>query len=377
MIRPESASRAAQRLRRLLSGLEATLLPAAARLLLAVLKATDPLVAVALHATALRRLAERRLTALRPRMLTLVVEAVDGAWTAGEHAADGEADRLRRAGATLTAAATRALERAGRAEQTRRQQVEDLMWRLDRAAADTPGQTARAWQRAAGQATRLPTGTALSSVEGTVKQAISEGATRRQAAQRALDRLADEGITGFVDQRGRRWELASYVEAATRSVTQRTLLNAAFERLGDHGIDLVRISDVPGECVICRPHEGKVYSLSGHSEQYPALATAIAAGLWHVNCRHGCTAYLPGVTPPIEGPTADPEGEAARAYARSLERLVRKWRRRELVALDDVAKAKATRHRKQAMAKLREHVAATSPNSLRYSQGRTQIGGAR
>jgi hypothetical protein len=214
-------------------------------------------------------------------------------------------------------------------------------------------------------------------VEGTVRDAIAGGATRRQAAQRALDRLADEGITGFVDARGRRWELAAYVEMATRAVTERTLLNAALDRLQDHGIGLVRVSDVPGECVVCRPWEGRILSIGADGQGYASLAEATAAGLFHPGCRHGLAAYLPGVTPSLEGPTADPEGEAARAYARSLERLVRKWRRRELVALDDVAKAKATRHRKQAMARLREHVAATSPNSLRYSQGRTQIGGAR
>ena len=45
---------------------------------------------------------------------------------------------------------------------------------------------------------------------------------RRRTAQRAWERLLSRGVTGFTDRAGRRWELASYVEMATRAVTAPT-----------------------------------------------------------------------------------------------------------------------------------------------------------
>jgi hypothetical protein len=42
-------------------------------------------------------------------------------------------------------------------------------------------------------------------------------ATRRRTAQVAWERLLSRGVTGFVDRSGRSWQLASYVEMATRT----------------------------------------------------------------------------------------------------------------------------------------------------------------
>lgn len=208
-------------------------------------------------------------------------------------------------------------------------------------------------------------------------QVLLGGATRVQAAQRALDELAGRGITGFVDTAGRSWELASYVEMAVRSTAARAAVDAHSGRLVAAGHDLVIVSDAPQECTLCRPYEGKVLSLTGVSLGREGvagtLAVARAAGLYHPGCRHSHSLYLPGVTKPMHG-TADPDGDRARQQLRYLERQVRAWKRREVVALDDAA-GKAARARVRAyQARIRAHVATTT---AKRQPRRERIGRAR
>jgi hypothetical protein len=129
-------------------------------------------------------------------------------------------------------------------------------------------------------------------------------ATRRQAAQVALDRFAQRGITGFRDRAGRSWDLASYSEMAVRTATGHAAVQGHMDRLGAAGLDLVIVSDAPQECERCRPWEGKVLSrtgatvgaieatdvLTGRPQRVHvagSLAVARAAGLWHPNCFPG------------------------------------------------------------------------------------------
>lgn len=82
-------------------------------------------------------------------------------------------------------------------------------------------------------------------------RALLGAQTRREVAQAALDEFARQGITGYWDRKGRRWEIEAYTEMATRS----SLMNAAIEghaaRLEANGFDLVVISDAPQECKLC------------------------------------------------------------------------------------------------------------------------------
>lgn len=188
-------------------------------------------------------------------------------------------------------------------------------------------------------------------------QTLIGSQTRREAAQDALDRLADRGITGFVDVSGRRWDATSYVEMSVRTATGRAAVEGHTTRLQAAGQDLIRVSDAPQECSVCRRFEGKVLSLSGTG--YPSLDNARAAGFMHPGCRHSISIYLPGITQLPER-TADPDGDRARQHLRYLERQVRASRRREAVALDDTAKAAARRRAAAYQAKIREHVATTS-----------------
>lgn len=201
--------------------------------------------------------------------------------------------------------------------------------------------------------------------------------TRRQAAQRALDRFANQGVVGFTDRLGRQWEARSYVEMSMRTTIHKASIQGHVDRLQQRGHDLVIVSDHSQECELCRPWEGKVLSISGirHVEVRTAgtLAEAEAAGLFHPGCRHTIGAYFPGVT---EAPTrtADPEGDAARQEQRRLERGVRAWKRRDAASLTPEAKRQAHAKAREWAQRLREWEAS---HDLKHQGFRSSVSAAR
>jgi len=216
---------------------------------------------------------------------------------------------------------------------------------------------------------------------------VAGGQTRRQAAQWAYARLVDQGVTSFTDVRGRRWRLTSYVEMAVRTVTQRAAVQGQTDRLQSLGLDLVIISDSPRECELCRPHEGKIYSVSGRTPRGrvqveslvgPGTVTvdvagtldqARADGLFHPSCTHSARAYLPGATRRPARSTANPAGYEAKERQRAIERQIRRWKEREAAALDDAGKTAAAAKVRQWQAEMRSHLAANPElKRLRYRE---------
>lgn len=214
--------------------------------------------------------------------------------------------------------------------------------------------------------------------------------TRRQAAQRAWDRFLDKGITGFQDRAGRRWELASYVEMAARTGTHQAMRQAHADRLTDAGEDLVIVSDSPRECELCRPWERKVLSLSGRNAgrvlredeivddriiavNVVPIAVARAAGLFHPQCTHSTSLFLPGVTK-VDNATSDPDGYEAKQRQRAIERHIRRWKLRSAGAIDPVAKKKADAKVREWQGALRAHIDEHGLKRLPY---REQVGRAR
>ncbi|MFJ9657608.1 phage minor capsid protein [Streptomyces griseoflavus] len=227
------------------------------------------------------------------------------------------------------------------------------------------------------------------------------GLTRRQASQRALDQFANRGITGFVDKAGRSWDMASYAEMAVRSVTARAAIDGHVDALGEIGVGLVIVSDAPLECPLCRQWEGETLTLSGQSGPHTvqaehatdtvgrlrrrpriipvhvagSLLEARAAGLFHPNCRHSLSAYLPGVTtrPPHHATPGTTYEDTQRQ--REIERHIRKWKRRQAVARDDASRRIAGAKIREWQKAQREHVAAHE--HLRRKPQREQINAAR
>jgi hypothetical protein len=217
--------------------------------------------------------------------------------------------------------------------------------------------------------------------------------TRVRAAQVAWEEFLVRGITGFVDKAGRRWELASYVEMATRSTTAQAAVQSHLDRLGQAGHDLVIVSNAPQECHLCRPWEGRILDrrdIRGtrsieveHTTEDGRMITvdvkgsvdeAVSAGLMHPNCRHSLSAYLPGVTKPITH-TEDPDGDKARQQQRAIERSIRTEKRKLVGVIDPDARAAIAARIRGLQATMRAHLAA-HPELFRKPV-REQIGAAR
>ena len=64
---------------------------------------------------------------------------------------------------------------------------------------------------------------------------------------------------------------------------------------------------------------------------YPSLTEAIAAGLFHPGCTHTLHAYIPGLTRAFES-TENPEGYQERQAQRVMERAMRRWKRKQVLA---------------------------------------------
>lgn len=192
---------------------------------------------------------------------------------------------------------------------------------------------------------------------------VTGSETRVQAAQRALNRFVDRGVVQFVDKAGRRWELESYVEMATRTASGRAMIDGRLDVYRADGRDLVIVSDSPQECKLCRPFEGQLLSISGEHvgdkvdgrRVVDTVRGAQRKGLHHPNCRHDLRPYVPGLTKRYTS-TADPTGDELRQEQRRLERGVRQWRRREAAALTPEAKRDAAAKARDWQRRLREHV---------------------
>lgn len=203
---------------------------------------------------------------------------------------------------------------------------------------------------------------------------LTGATTRLQDAQKALDDLAKQGLPGFVDKAGRRWNMATYVEMATRSTTAQAAMDGHMDRLHDAGIDLFIVSDSSRECPRCRPWEGKVLSrgpvaalqpnaLTGVMERVQVDGTVAEAmsqsgHLFGPNCTHNLSGYVHGATKRGDA-TGSPKGYAERQELRRLERGVREWKRREAVALTPEAKRQAGAKVREWQARIADHTAAT------------------
>lgn len=217
----------------------------------------------------------------------------------------------------------------------------------------------------------------------TAGQAVAGVQSRREVAARALSRLAAGGVTGYVDSRGRNWELSSYVEMASRTVVGQAHVQGGIDRYTQQGRYLVIVSDAPEECVKCRPYEGRVLSLTGRQPSDAELSghrfagsleQAKRDGFLHPNCRHAVSAFVPGLTGLPPRGTADPAGDADRQRQRALERAVRDAKRRVAGAepFGDTQELRAARSLLRArQGALRTFVDDTGRKRLRY---REQLG---
>lgn len=125
-------------------------------------------------------------------------------------------------------------------------------------------------------------------------RAFAEGKTRRQASKALISALERNGITSFIDRAGRSWSMDTYAEMSARTIARRSQTTATRARITESGRDLIVIIDHAEECPLCRPYEGKVFSISGQSKKYPSIKSIEAKGYGHPNCCHAEAPWVSG-----------------------------------------------------------------------------------
>lgn len=196
-------------------------------------------------------------------------------------------------------------------------------------------------------------------IANTSTKIIAGVLTRRQALQESLNEFANQGISGFVDRAGRNWNIASYSDMALRTAIGKASMAGHENRITQLGEDLVIVSNHPDECPICRPYEGKIYSISGTSNEYPPLSIARAGGLFHPNCSHVATLYVEGFTEKEAKTIGTPTNYEEKQKQRYYEREIRKWKRREAVAITDQEKLIAQNKIKEKQKQMRDFIKQT------------------
>ena len=187
-----------------------------------------------------------------------------------------------------------------------------------------------------------------------------------QAVKHSIDRLKDNGITGFIDHGGHRWSAEAYTAMDIRTTVYNTSRAAVWETNQNFGNDLYSVSYHNGARPLCYPWQNKVISstnnarvvtdLDGNEIQvYAQSDTSYGepAGLFGINCKHYPTPFIPGVSM-IDGQPQSEE-ENAKSYAesqqqRGLERKIREEKRDLMMmkaqgAPDDIIKAQRAKIR--------------------------------
>lgn len=220
----------------------------------------------------------------------------------------------------------------------------------------------------------LPAGDAYQQIVGDVTPAVHlNSASREQARRRAVKQALERGITGFTDQAGRRWQIGSYMEMATRTAAQRAYTETTVFRLQQQGIDTGQIVIGASACQHCAQWAGKVLSTTGQVGDVQVLDVmtgepttihidgtlddARASGWGHPNCRCAFVAWLAG-TPPLRNMNRyNPTLEKARDDQRYMERQVRRYKMRAQVADSPQEAAELKKKARDVQKRIRSHVA--------------------
>ncbi|EFM10161.1 minor capsid 2 protein [Paenibacillus curdlanolyticus YK9] len=190
-------------------------------------------------------------------------------------------------------------------------------------------------------------------------------ASLSKAVDMATKEFLDKGIDCITYSDGRKVNVASYAEMALRTAAQRAVFTGEGAKRNALGIRTVAVSSHSNCSPTCLPWQGKVYIDDVYSGgtaadgPYPLLSTAMAGGLFHPNCRHNMSTYIPGVSK-LPEPVDDSEALAnykAEQRQRYMERQIRRYKRREAGAADPDNQAAASAKVKEWQGRLRGHLA--------------------
>nr|DAQ84602.1 MAG TPA: minor capsid protein [Caudoviricetes sp.] len=195
----------------------------------------------------------------------------------------------------------------------------------------------------------------LDSAQGILNTAttgLTMGTTTLQdAVAKAVHRLAETGITGFIDKGGHQWTPEAYVSMDLRTTLHNTYIQGQQARSAEFGISTFQISSHPASRPLCAPYQGwicswdnvsgVVHDLYGNAYVvHPISETSYGepAGIFGINCGHEPETFIDGISVPRSAPLTgaeleqDNEEYLLTQKQRALERRVRQYRT-EAVAL--------------------------------------------
>ena len=208
--------------------------------------------------------------------------------------------------------------------------------------------------------------------------------TRQEAVNRAIKRISDEGLTGFIDRAGRSWTPEAYVNMAARTTVHNVAIESTKARMQDYNTQVFQVSSHAGARPLCYPYQGKFYSWDNSAGEIPlgngttvryeplnSTSYGQAAGLFGINCGHFPIPIIPCVTIPHGADNIQPKEENDREYAesqeqRDLERRIREAKRVVEMAGDTATKADKDRVR-EFQKQMREFTARTG-RARRYDR---------
>ena len=182
-------------------------------------------------------------------------------------------------------------------------------------------------------------------------EVISGVSTLNEAVRDSVEKMVENGITGYIDAGNHHWSPEAYVTMDIRTTLANTSRSAVTEEMERYGCDLFSVSWHDGARPLCYPWQGKVISESGWSGEvedldgnkvhvYALNETSYGepAGLFGINCGHFKIPFIPRYSKarqPVQNEKENDKEYEESQKQRALERTLRE-RRRDL----QVAKAR-------------------------------------
>lgn len=164
--------------------------------------------------------------------------------------------------------------------------------------------------------------------------ANSGAGTYEKAVDMAVKDYASTGLNCVKYKDGKQVNIKSYAEMALRTASKRAYLSGEGTKRQEWGIHTVIMNKRGNACPLCLPWVGRVLiddvwsggtAKEASKQGYPLMSAAMAAGLYHPNCRDSHTTYFPDIsTPPnkrwkkseLEAIEAQAKREARKQYAK-------------------------------------------------------------
>ena len=213
-------------------------------------------------------------------------------------------------------------------------------------------------------------------------EVVSGVSSLNQAVRDAVQKMVDNGITGYIDHGDHHWSPEAYITMDIRTTLANTSREAVFEEMERYGDDLFVVSWHDGARPLCYPWQGKVIArtgphgstkdLDGNEVEVFALSETTygeAAGLFGINCGHYAIPFIPGYS--IARQPEQTEEQNAKEYEQSQQQ--RELERKYRYAKRDLMTAKARGDEEQiAKEKIRVKNARTELNDFCKETGRAR-----